>query len=336
MSTFTTLRAANIARQAEWDPGAQITLVYGLNELAGEVGEACNIGKKLERERLGIPGSRANPRDLADELADVVICADLVAMREGIDLNQAVIRKFNATSSKVELKTRLDNAAHPTRSDRQVAHRFRFAADILQGMTDGIDGDRLQALVDWALNGSATRLDNEDLIRAFALPHEAAVDEAGWTGDCRAEAIQDIARITTAAESVPKFLEPEWGWWASRDEEIYNVGPCATREQVIAQARDYFDGEGFHIAEAIQASVQALMPQGSAIILDALEAAADEGFFGEDGDYDLSGKPEEHIVAFGALDAALATWVEDWGRLLPTNCKFDSTRNREFIAAEAA
>lgn len=103
----TSLRAANIARQAEWDPSDKITLTYRLNELAGETGEACNVGKKIERERLGIRGSRDTVEHLAEELADVVICADLVAMAEGIDLDAAVVAKFNATSEKVGLKTRL-------------------------------------------------------------------------------------------------------------------------------------------------------------------------------------------------------------------------------------
>lgn len=56
---YHSLRAANVARQEEWDPGDKITLSYRGNELAGEVGEACNIIKKIERERLGIRGSRA-------------------------------------------------------------------------------------------------------------------------------------------------------------------------------------------------------------------------------------------------------------------------------------
>jgi NTP pyrophosphatase (non-canonical NTP hydrolase) len=106
-SGFPTLRAANIARQAEWDQDARITLSYRLNELAGETGEACNVGKKIERERLGIRGSRATLQQLAEELADVVICADLVAMGEGIDLAAAVAAKFNATSEKVGLATRM-------------------------------------------------------------------------------------------------------------------------------------------------------------------------------------------------------------------------------------
>lgn len=105
--TYPDLRSANIARQKEWDAGNQISLAYRGNELAGECGEACNEIKKLERERLGIRGSRTTVAKLAEELADVVICADLIAMAAGIDLNAAVADKFNATSEKVGLQTRL-------------------------------------------------------------------------------------------------------------------------------------------------------------------------------------------------------------------------------------
>lgn len=111
--TFTNLREANAARQAEWDKDERISLSYRGNELAGETGEACNIIKKLERERLGIRGSRATVDQLADELADVLICADLIALAEGIDLEAAVARKFNATSEKVGLSTRLAQAGKP-------------------------------------------------------------------------------------------------------------------------------------------------------------------------------------------------------------------------------
>lgn len=107
-TTFSTLRDANRARQVEWDKDAQITAAYRGNELAGEVGEACNVIKKLERERLGIAGSRSDVAALASELADVIICADLIAMHYGIDLDVAVTRKFNATSAKMGLKTRID------------------------------------------------------------------------------------------------------------------------------------------------------------------------------------------------------------------------------------
>lgn len=102
------LREANRTRQAEWDPGSKLSLAYRGNELAGETGEACNILKKLERERLGIKGSRGSVDHLAEELADVIICVDLIAMEFGIDLGAAVAAKFNATSDKVGLSTRLE------------------------------------------------------------------------------------------------------------------------------------------------------------------------------------------------------------------------------------
>lgn len=102
------LRKANLARQAERDPASLITPSYRGNELAGEVGEACNIIKKLERERLGIRGSRASVEDLALELADIVICVDLLASSYGIYLDGAVVRKFNMISEKYNLKTRVE------------------------------------------------------------------------------------------------------------------------------------------------------------------------------------------------------------------------------------
>lgn len=105
MTTFHQLRQANIARQAEWDPNNQITLEYRGNELAGEVGELCNVIKKIARERLGIRGSRATKEQLAEELRDVIICADLIAMDAGVNLDPT--EKFNATSEKYGLKTRL-------------------------------------------------------------------------------------------------------------------------------------------------------------------------------------------------------------------------------------
>jgi NTP pyrophosphatase (non-canonical NTP hydrolase) len=107
MSTKLSLREANVQRQAEWDLHAKIDLAFRGNELAGETGEACNVIKKLERERLGIKGSRDTIPHLAEELADIVICVDLIAMHCGIDLEVAIRNKFNKTSEANGLKTRL-------------------------------------------------------------------------------------------------------------------------------------------------------------------------------------------------------------------------------------
>lgn len=80
MTTYNNLREANLMRQLEWDVSNGITGLYRAVELAGEVGEACNVVKKLERERLGLKGSRETIEHLAEELADVFICLDLLAV----------------------------------------------------------------------------------------------------------------------------------------------------------------------------------------------------------------------------------------------------------------
>lgn len=97
------LSVANSRRNEVWDPEGKLTPLFHSTELAGEVGEACNVVKKLEREVLGLRGSRDTEDHLAEELADVVICASLLANKYSIDLQAAVVKKFNATSEKLEL-----------------------------------------------------------------------------------------------------------------------------------------------------------------------------------------------------------------------------------------
>lgn len=80
MTEYTSLREANIARQKIWDPNDAVDLDWRANELMGEIGEVCNVIKKLYRERIGLPGSRDTVEHLAEELADVVICLDLALL----------------------------------------------------------------------------------------------------------------------------------------------------------------------------------------------------------------------------------------------------------------
>lgn len=98
---FWRLRHANTERQRLWDPEDKISLEFRGLELGGEAGEALNAVKKIARERLGIAGSRATLEQLAEELADVVICADLIGLTVGIDLAKAVREKFNKRSKEM-------------------------------------------------------------------------------------------------------------------------------------------------------------------------------------------------------------------------------------------
>lgn len=76
--------------------------------LAGEVGEACNVIKKVRRGDRTMDDARP---DIANELADAVIYLDLLAARAGIDLGNAVAAKFNEVSERVGSPRRLIVAA---------------------------------------------------------------------------------------------------------------------------------------------------------------------------------------------------------------------------------
>ena len=101
------LRDANEKRHIEWANGADIPLSFRGLELAGEAGEVCNELKKIERTRRGMVGGKVGTQDVQEELADVLVCVDLIAMDLGIDLGEALRAKFNKTSEKYGLVTKL-------------------------------------------------------------------------------------------------------------------------------------------------------------------------------------------------------------------------------------
>lgn len=71
----------------------------------GELGEAANVLKKLNRVRDNVPGNKETPDELramfADELADAFIYLDLLAQAAGIDFPAAIRSKFDRTSAKI-------------------------------------------------------------------------------------------------------------------------------------------------------------------------------------------------------------------------------------------
>ena len=68
--------------------------------MGGECGEALNVAKKLRRGTMG-GGKPVTLQDLADEVADMVIYADLLLASQGLSLEEAIIQKFNRTSSHI-------------------------------------------------------------------------------------------------------------------------------------------------------------------------------------------------------------------------------------------
>lgn len=101
------LAVANQNRSLEWDPDGKLTPMFFALELAGEVGEICNVVKKLEREALDLRGSRATHQELEDELGDALICLSLLANAFDINLEEVTRKKFNKTSEKLKLDVHL-------------------------------------------------------------------------------------------------------------------------------------------------------------------------------------------------------------------------------------
>lgn len=71
----------------------------------GELGELANVVKKLNRVRDGVPGNRETEAQLCamavDELADTFVYLDLLSWRLGVDMMEAVSRKFDEVSKRI-------------------------------------------------------------------------------------------------------------------------------------------------------------------------------------------------------------------------------------------
>lgn len=114
--TFQRFSAINHARcrdgfkhdLGDWSPSDWMVATMG------ELGEAANVLKKLNRERDGIKGNTATAdvlrEQLARELADTFIYLDLMSQALGIDLESAVRRTFDAKSLQIGYPHLLDAA----------------------------------------------------------------------------------------------------------------------------------------------------------------------------------------------------------------------------------
>lgn len=81
----------------------------------GELGEAANVLKKLNRERDGIKGNTATATalraQLRREIADTFIYLDLMSQALGFDLESAVIDTFDAKSCEIGYPHLIDRDA---------------------------------------------------------------------------------------------------------------------------------------------------------------------------------------------------------------------------------
>lgn len=146
---FDTLRRANTRRLAVFrnargalahskSDGSDWTPAQWFQATAGELGEYANLRKKFER------GDMTEDEFLpqaADELADVVIYLDLLAMRLGIDLGRAVFEKFNRVSRRSDAPVFLVRGVTLSAGVSDVARSGRPPVEPDEGDHDlGLDG----------------------------------------------------------------------------------------------------------------------------------------------------------------------------------------------------
>ncbi len=83
-------------------------ITYWTTALAGEVGELCNMIKKIQRvEKGGIDGGSSysakdiTPEMLKEEIGGIAIYLDLLASLLDISLEDAIVQTFNSKSEKM-------------------------------------------------------------------------------------------------------------------------------------------------------------------------------------------------------------------------------------------
>jgi NTP pyrophosphatase (non-canonical NTP hydrolase) len=104
--TFKQLTSANLARDRDiFHEMENWSLADWATALAGEVGEACNKIKKLKYGRHALLRKVAQADithlEIAKELADAVIYADILCQLLGYGLGEVIRLKFNHVSDEV-------------------------------------------------------------------------------------------------------------------------------------------------------------------------------------------------------------------------------------------
>jgi NTP pyrophosphatase (non-canonical NTP hydrolase) len=105
------LQSLNYDRAQMWHKDQPWTILEWAGAMCGEAGEAANVAKKLRRISQGINMKEYNLTELreqlGEELADTLLYLLILAASEGIDLEQAAIKKFNRVSKAFKFPHRI-------------------------------------------------------------------------------------------------------------------------------------------------------------------------------------------------------------------------------------
>lgn len=115
MLNLKALREASVERAKEgFKTYDNVPLTFFTTAIAGEVGELCNLIKKLERAKVGgldagttVKVADISPQMLKEEFGGIIIYLDLLASLMNVSLEDAIIYAFNDKSIKYNLRQRL-------------------------------------------------------------------------------------------------------------------------------------------------------------------------------------------------------------------------------------
>ena len=104
-ATFFYVSQANRDRTEQWQGLDSWTPAEWACAAAGEMGEACNVVKKIFRLQKGAPSKREETvdfytRQLEKEIGDTFIYLDLLAQRCGLDMYTCIATAFNQVSER--------------------------------------------------------------------------------------------------------------------------------------------------------------------------------------------------------------------------------------------
>ena len=150
----------------------------------------------------------------------------------------------------------------------------------------------------------------------------------------------------TERRSTATDAPPPWHWYAGRDEEVYQIGPCDTREQALAEAIadelgifDDADGQtklSIHLVEARKDPLRLATWIDIERMLEHAEEAIIESDLGcehDNGPF-FDAAPEQEAD----LKARIARACDEWQAahaIRPTTWTFTHMRNHEHVVVPA-
>ena len=137
------------------------TLSDWMTATLGELGEAANVVKKLNRYRDGINGNKEAKDVLRDklrrEVGDAFIYLDLMAQAAGFTVKEAAVESFNAKSIEIGYPVLLDGYDGTRPGELELFFTYSTPADDISGtMIIDLSPIRRETLAEAATSGMLT------------------------------------------------------------------------------------------------------------------------------------------------------------------------------------